>query len=91
MKLRIARKMDTGDWKRRARGIVDKRPWWSVYTDEQLRRAERRLRRSHRTRCPVIAGVQAVHPDYFAANRVHARHVQQRALRRHRRQQARTP
>ncbi|HET9063764.1 MAG TPA: hypothetical protein VFO62_10785 [Candidatus Binatia bacterium] len=78
MRLRIARKMDP----RRARDIIGPRPWFGIYTDEQLQRAERRLRRSHHTRCPVIDGWRAVHPDFFAANRVHARHIQQRALRR---------
>jgi hypothetical protein len=83
VKLRIARKMDP----RSARRAGDKRPWSNVYTDEQLQRAERRLRKSHRTRCPVIDGkFRAVSPDYFAANRVNARHIQQRALRRFRRE-----
>lgn len=86
MKLRIARKMDTGDWKRRARVRSDKRKWWAVYTDDQLRRAVVRLRRSWIRCSPVINGYRNVEgTDYFAMNRVESRLVRQRALRRFRR------
>lgn len=86
MKLRIARKMDTGDWKRRARVRPDKRKWWAVYTDDQLRRAVVRLRRSWIRCSPVINGYRNVEgTDYFAMNRVESRLVRQRALRRFRR------
>ncbi len=85
MKLRIARKMDTGDWKRLRRGVHDKRRWWTVYSNDQLLRAERRLRRSWSTRCPVQAdGRRNLTPDWFAANRVESRRVRQAVLRRYR-------
>jgi hypothetical protein len=78
--------MDLGSAGRRARAPIDRRPWWSVYTDEQLQRAERRLLKSWRTRCPAKPdGSRLVSPDFFAANRVQSRHVRQRALLRHRR------
>lgn len=85
MKLRIARKMDPGSWQRLERAARDKRAWRAVYTDDQLRRAERRLERSWRTACPPAAdGSRAVSPDFFAANRVQSRRIRQAALRRHR-------
>jgi hypothetical protein len=86
MKLRIARKMDIGNWKRRKHDDRDKRSWWQVYTDDQLRRAMDRLRRSWHTRCPPIhieegKSVRALVPDFFALNRVESRLVRQRAIR----------
>jgi hypothetical protein len=82
MRLRVARKMDRGYWKRRAVDDKDKRTWWRVYTDDQLRRAEIRLRRSWGTRCPVEPdGERALTLDWFAANRVQSRRARQRALR----------
>lgn len=78
MKLRIARKMGQ---RFRCR---DKRPWWSIYTDEQYQRAEVRLRRSWSRACPALAnGLRSVSPDFFAANRAESRRTRQRALRRH--------
>jgi hypothetical protein len=83
MKLRIARKIDPGTWDRRARAQRHKRTWWSVYTDDQLRRAARRLRRAWRACCPLQpGGMIAVNEDFFAANRVESRLARQRALRR---------
>lgn len=86
MKLRIARKMDRGWWKRRAIDDRDKRPWHSVYTDDQLARAERRLRKSWHTHRVVTVNeegqrVSTVTLDWFAANRVNSRRIRQRALR----------
>jgi hypothetical protein len=83
VKLRIARKMDLGSWKQWARADRDKRVWWTVYTEEQLRRAELRLRKSWQTRCPVRPdGSRSVSPDFFAANRIESRLARQRAIRR---------
>lgn len=81
MKLRIARKMDQGTHaQQRARG--DKRTWWFVYTDGQLKRAERRLLRSWLTHRPLQAdGCRRVHRE-LAANRVNSRRVRQRIIRR---------
>ncbi len=74
MKLRIARVRP------------DKRKWWAVYTDDQLRRAVVRLRRSWIRCSPVVDGYRNVEgTDYFAMNRVESRLVRQRALRRFRR------
>lgn len=85
MRLRIARKMDTGSWQQRLRGGKDKRKWWSVYSDDQLQRAVARLRRSWMRCSPVINGYRNVQgTDYFAMNRVESRLIRQRALRRHR-------
>lgn len=89
MKLRIARKMDTGGWKQRRRKDREfrKRVWWHVYTDEQLTRAERRLRKSWTTRRVASFDDEGrkmwtLVPDWFAANRVESRLIRQRALRR---------
>lgn len=88
MRLRIARKMDTGDWRRRERQAdrkPDHRPWWSVYNAPQLERAERRLRKRWRRSCPAAIddrGIKYrdVSDDFFAANRIEARRQQQTAL-----------
>lgn len=86
MKLRIARKMDTGSWRQRPHRDKDKREWWTVYSDDQLRRAMVRLGRSWRRHSPVIDGRRNVEgTDFFAMNRVESRLVRQRALRRSRR------
>lgn len=87
MKLRIARKMDTGGVGSRRLAHGDKRQWWTVYTDDQLRRAEVRLRQSWSRRNPPVGEDRRrnVSPDWFAANRVESRLARQRALRRSRR------
>jgi hypothetical protein len=82
VRLRIARKMDTGSWKRKRRDH-DKRVWWQVYTDEQLQRAKCRLQKSWLRRSPVVDGMRNVEgTDFFAMNRVESRLIRQRALRR---------
>lgn len=92
MKLRIARKMDRGGVHRRAHDAKDKRPWWSVYTDEQLQRAQRRLERSWRTANPLHPdGGRKTGPDFFAANRVHARRIRQGVIGRLRAREAGRP
>lgn len=89
MKLRIARKMDRGGHHRRAHDDRDKRVWWQVYNVDQLQRAERRLRKSWRTRCPLSAGgSRKVSPDFFASNRVEGRRIRQAVIRRLRRREA---
>jgi hypothetical protein len=84
MKLRIARKMDRGFWKRRALEDKDKRVWWQVYTEDQLLRAERRLRKSWRTHCPlqVRDGVSFrwLTEDFYRANRVMSRRTRQHVI-----------
>jgi hypothetical protein len=86
VKLRIARKMDMGYWKRRKRDDRRnaKRPWWSVYSDDQLKRAHARLRKSwlHRSP-PAVDGMRNVRgTDYFAMYRVESRMIRQRTLKR---------
>lgn len=90
MRLRIARKMDRGWWKRRAIDDRDKRPWYAVYTDEQLDRAERRLRKSWHTHRVVTVNEDGqrsstITLDWYAANRVRTRRIRQGVLRRSRR------
>lgn len=93
MKLRIARKMDLGDWKRRERDnrANHKRPWWTVYNGDQLLRAERRLSRSWRTHVVRTVDDEGRKwltvgdvPDFFVFNRVHSRRIRRGALRRNR-------
>jgi hypothetical protein len=85
--------MDTGDWRRVKRNesrSPDHRPWWAIYSDDQLLRAERRLAKAWRTRCPLQPdGSRAVNADYFASNRVQSRRQRQAALRRWRAQEGR--
>lgn len=82
MKLRIARKIDPGGWQRRARRGKDKRTWWTVHTDETLRRAVARLRTSWRRLCPLEAdGGRRVSEDFFASNRVESILIRQRTIR----------
>ena len=77
MRLRIARKMDT----KRLRGR-DRRPWWSVYSDHQLAHAEHKLRKRWSRSNPTLDdGGRLTSPDWFMANRIHARLVRQIALR----------
>lgn len=84
MRLRIARKMDTGSWSSRRK--PDKRKWWTVYSDGQLRIAVRRLRRSWSRCSPVVDGHRNVEgTDFFAMNRVESRLIRQRAIRESRR------
>lgn len=81
MKLRIARKMDTGSWKQRDRKDKDKRTWWKVYTNDQLQQAMYRLRRSWSRRNPVIDGWRNVEgTDFFAMNRVESRLIRQKII-----------
>jgi hypothetical protein len=82
MKLRIARKMDTGGVGSRRLRKRQKRTWWLVYTHDQLERAERRLRHSWTThrRPGAEPGTLTLTPDWFAANRVQSRRARQRAV-----------
>lgn len=87
MRLRIARKMDRGFWKRRAIDDKDKRTWWAVYRDDQLERALRRLRKSwtsRRTKGYTSDGKLwwSLTDDWFRGNRVESRLIRQRTIRR---------
>lgn len=89
MKLRIARKMDLGGWKRRKRDDRGnaKRPWWTVYNGDQLARAEARLRRSWQTACPPFVDedgrrCRKITEDFYRMNRVHSRRIRRGSLRR---------
>lgn len=89
MKLRIARKMDQRPPHAYPNKRRDDRVWWQVYNVEQLKRAEKRLRKAWSTH--TLRGVDTdgkswrkTNPDYFAAYRVLSRRERQAALRRHR-------
>lgn len=94
MRLRVARKIDRGSWKRRKRDNRDKRVWWATYTDEQLCAAIRRLRRSwvtHRKSSVDSSGRRSwsLVPDWFASNRIESRLIRQVTIRNMRRPEKR--
>lgn len=81
VKLRIARKMDQTPRHIAPNRRRDKRTWYLVYNDDQLRRAKKRLSRSWRTRSPIeIDGTRSVGPDFFAYNRVESRLIRQTTI-----------
>ena len=82
MKLRIARKMD-----QKQRKHDDKRPWWYVYSVDQLKRAEMRLQRAWMTACPIHIlsdgrPGRSITNDFYRMNRVRSRRVRLVVLRR---------
>lgn len=87
MKLRIARKMDQRPAWKYPNKRRDTRPWWAVYTCDQLARAERRLKRAWHTACPPFLDdedrkCRKTNDDFFAMNRVVSRRQRRAALRR---------
>ncbi len=90
MKLRIARKIDQTPPHVAPNRRRDKRVWWQVYNVDQLRAAERRLRRSWRRLAPMFVHDDGrrgrkTTPDFFAANRVKSRRQRQAAIMEYRR------
>jgi len=59
----------------------DKRPWWTVYSENQLLEAELRLGRSWRRANPrTHDDGRQTDPDFFAMNRVRSRRLRQRFI-----------